>query len=164
MAGSDEVRWRNPCVASKERWNWKVPSPADLGRVSQIRFFFLNSSRVSNIPAVMFRITCTMARTPVLSVSGLQRWLDQIFAYFAASITQGKGKNMARPLRLRREAHGSWPSVLVVTSWTQSGDLLYGTVATLRTSAGSRYQGCEPVQLTDLRSSWRQREERSVRG
>ena len=53
---------------------------------------------------------------------------------------------------------------LVVKAWAQSGDLLYGTVPTLRYSAVSQYQGCEPIQLTDLRSFRRLGEEQRLTG
>ena len=55
-------------------------------------------------------------------------------------------------------------SFLVIKPGAQSGDLLYGTVPTLRYSAVSRYQGCDTIQLTGLRSFRRQREEQGLTG
>ena len=68
------------------------------------------------------------------------------------------GPSFATPSRVTR-----WlGSVLVVNPQAQSGDLLYGTVPTLRYSAVSQFQGCEPIQLTGLRSLRRQREEQGL--
>ena len=92
MAGIDDVRWRNLCVGLNQRQKLKVPNHAELPRDSQIRSFFLSSSRLSSIPAVTFRMICKMATTPVLSVSWSQRLLNWSLVYSAASITPEKGK------------------------------------------------------------------------
>ena len=77
-------------------------------------------------------------------------------------VIQGKGKT--RPLLCDSIERYTVGGILVVKPWAQSGDLLYGIVATLRYGAVFQYQGRQPIQLTGSWSFLRQREERGLTG